>query len=190
MKSFVLSLLTLTLFTMNQNNWALVVDTESQKEECEVHFHFQLESLDGEWESYVHYASEDGTTVMPNDNCRKVTWFQQDTESDTVQVQQAMTVGTDNPIILGHQNGIYKDFFSVLTVTMTQKPNKTPYEKEDGVGEDLLIHGTPSSPPPKMCVFYIGATGPGQPVFYKYGFHNASCVLDSSGPGPFTLISK
>ena len=188
-----MSLLTLTLFSMNQNNWALRVrDTESQKEakECEVHFHFKLESLDGEWESYVHYASEDGTAVMPDDDCKKVTWFQDDTQSNTIQVQQAMTVGTNTSILLGHQNGIYKDFFAVLTVTMTQMPNNTPPLHEKVIDENLVPRGTPSSPPPKMCVFYIGATGPGEPVLYSHGFHNASCVLDSSGPGPYLLISK
>ena len=126
-------------------------------------------------ESYVHYASEDGTAVMPDDDCKKMTWFEDDTESKTVQIQQAMMVGTDSPIMLGHQNGKYKDFFSVLTVTMTQIPyNGLPLrEKVSDVGaEDLVTHDTTLSPPPKMCVFYIGASGPGQPVVYSHGFHN------------------
>ena len=193
MKILALYLLTLTLFAINRYNWALShVDTESQKErgeKCEVHFHFKLVSQSGEWESYVHYASEDGTAVMPDDDCKKVTWFEDDTEAKTIQIQQAMTVDTDNSIILGHQNGKYKDFFSVLTVTMTQMPNNAlPLrEKLNDGSESLATHDTALSPPPKMCVFYIGASAPGEPVLYSHGFHNATCVLD---PDTYTLTSK
>ena len=181
MKSLALSLLSLTLSTMN--NWALSASEELRKEAkpewCKTHFRLELMSLDGEWESYVHYASEDGTAVMPYENCKKVTWFQQDTKSEAVQIKQPMTVGTDKSVMVGHQNGgIYHDFFGVLTVTMTQKPNSTQplYKEAINVGKN---RGTLSSPPPKMCLFYIGASGPAQPVEYAHGFHNATCVIKS-----------
>ena len=182
MKSLALSVLSFTLL----NNWGFSVGEELQKESvkiewCKTHFRLELVSLEGEWESYVHYASEDGTAVMPYDNCKKVTWFQKDTKSEAVQIKQAMTVGTNEPVMVGHQNGgKYHDFFGVLTVTMTQKPNNTQplYEESTDVGKNLN-RGTQSSPPPKMCMFYIGASGPAQPVVYAQGFHNASCAIKS-----------
>ena len=146
-------------------------------------------SSHGEWESYVHYSSEDATAVMPDNNCKKVTWFEQDAKSnETLQVELPMIVGTNTPLLLGHQNGHYTDFFQVLTVTMTEMPNDIipsypSYEKEMGVENKLLKRDTSSSPPPKMCVFYIGAKGPGQPVLYVHGFHDANCTLTTPGVG-------
>ena len=63
---------------------------------------------------------------------------------------------------------------------MTQKPNNTQplYEESTDVGKNLN-RGIQSSPPPKMCMFYIGASGPAQPVVYAQGFHNASCAIKS-----------
>lgn len=177
--------LTLSLLSLNLlNNWALSVGEELQKERtkiewCRTHFRLELVSLEGEWESYVHYASEDGTAVKPYDNCEKVTWFLKDTKSEAVQIKRAMTVGTDEPVMVGHQNGgKYHDFFGVLTVTMTQKPNSTQPLYEEATDKNLS-RGTQSSPPPKMCMFYIGASGPAQPVVYAQGFHNASCAIRS-----------
>ena len=184
------SLLRLTLFVMNCCSWGSAIRTadfqneKSQSGEvgrCETHFKMKLVSSDGEWESYVHYAAEDGTAVLPDNNCVKVTWFQQDTRSSTdtmVQIQQPMTVGNSKAVLAGHQNGKYKDFYGVLTVTMTQKPNDAPlhlYNKviSSSVESNAVRRSTLSSPPPKMCVFYIGATGPGRPVLYVHGFHNA-----------------
>ena len=185
MKNF--ALLAFSLFIMNQNMWIVSVDSASEASDCGAHVHFQLKSLAGEWESYVHYASEDGTTVMPNNNCEKVTWFESDTETKVVQSERAITVATDNAVLLGHINGKYKDFFQVLTVTMTQKPSN----KLNGAAENLVLsHVTQNSPPPKMCVFYIGASAPGEPVLYAHGFHNASCGLDIVGPGPYNFTSK
>ena len=124
---------------------------------CKTHYTLELVSLAGEWESYVHYASEDGTAVLINDNCTKVTWFERYTESDAVQIQHALTVSTDESITIGHQNDIHEDFFGLLTVTMTQKPSNDElllYKKKrmNGAGENRIKQ---SSPPPKMCVFYI-----------------------------------
>ena len=144
--------------------------------ECNTHFSCELVSLAGEWVSYVHYAAEDGTAVMLDDNCTKVTWFARDTVSEAVQIQHALTVGTDKSITIGHQFGMHEDFYGVLTVTMTQKPNRF-YEKVNNAGKNCLKQ---SSPPPKMCVFYIGASGPAHPVVYADGFHDASCTLKSS----------
>ena len=141
---------------------------------------------------YCYFYGSFCYAVLPYNDCKKVTWFEEDTESNTVQVQQALTVGAES-ITVGHQLGKYKDFFGVLTVTMTQKPsNTTPlFEKASNDESDLLTHaGTTSLPPPKMCVFYIGAIGPGEPVLYSHGFHNASCILDSPDIGPYLLISK
>ena len=147
---------------------------------CGTHFRCELVSLAGEWESYVHYASEDGTAVLINDNCTNVTWFERDTESDAVQIQHALTVSTDKSILIGHQFGLHEDFFGVLTVTMTQKPSNDElllYKKMNSAGENRIKL---SSPPPKMCVFYIGASSPAHPVTYAQGFHNASCSLKNS----------
>ena len=80
-KILTLSLLSLTLFVVN--SWALGDWNADSREEprsvidgCETHFNMKLVSLDGEWESYMHYAAEDGTAVLPDNNCEKVTWFQ------------------------------------------------------------------------------------------------------------------
>lgn len=177
------------------NIWALPVggDVESRTEtdECKVHFTFKLMSSDGEWESYVHYASEDGTAVMPDNNCEKVTWFEQDAKSnETLQVELPMIVGTNTPVLLGHQNGHYMDFFQVLTVTMTQMPNNmlTSYKKQIGMESKILKRNTLNSPPPKMCVFYIGAKSPGEPVLYVYGFQNANCTLTTPDVGPECIL--
>ena len=186
MKNF--ALLIIVMFLINQNMWIVSVDSASEREpasDCEVHFLFLLKSLAGEWESYVHYAAENGTAVMPNNSCERVTWFERDTETKAVQIERALTVTTDDAVLLGHQIGKFRDFYSLLTVTMTQKPNS----KLNSVAENLVLsHGTQSSPPPKMCVFYLGASAPGQPVFYAHGFHNASCNI--TGPGPYVLTSK
>ena len=147
--------------------------------ECETHFTVELVSLAGEWESYVHYASEDGTAVLLDDNCTKVTWFERDTESDAVQIQYALTVSTDESITIGHQIGKHEDFFGVLIVTMTQKPSNDElllYKKTNSASENRIKQ---SSPPPKMCVFYIGASSPAHPVLYAQGFLNANCTLEN-----------
>ena len=184
---FALSMLSLTFFTNIFGSLSISEeDAEARREVeewCITHFRMGLVSLDGEWESYVHYAAEDGTAVLPHDNCRKVTWFQQDTALKAVQIQQEMIVDSNNPVTVGHQNGrVYHDFFGVLTVTMTQKPNNTlaSYEKANNVNEK----GTLNSPPPKMCVFYIAASGPAEPVLYAHAFHDANCTLK----GPETII--
>ena len=198
-KSFVLSLLSLALFVMNNGTLVVVGDTELRQTEeadkCEVHFEIQLVSLDGEWEGYVHYASENGAAVLPGDNCKKVTWFQQDTESsaDTaIQVQEPMTVDTSKSVIVGIQLGTYEDFYGVLTVTMAQKPNDVLPLREKLISRkrNLLKHSTLSSPPPKVCVFYIGASAPARPVLYEYGFHGANCTLKSPEVSPFVLIAE
>ena len=197
------------LFTMH--NWAhrygaqgldlLAVEgreresTESISLRCKTHFRLELISLAGDWETYVHYASEDGTTVLPNDNCTKVTWFERDTESEAVQNHQAMTVGTEESLLIGYQSsGNYHDFYGVLTVTMTQKPSSTlPLnEKVSNIGESHMNHGSQSSPPPKMCMFYVGASAPLKPVVYAYGFHNASCAIRTPEIviRPYGLIAK
>ena len=159
--------------------------------ECGTHFRLELVSLAGEWESYVHYASEDGTAVLINDNCTNVTWFERDTESDAVQIQHAVTVGTDKSVTMGHKFGIHEDFFGVLTVTMTQKPSNDKlllYEKVNGSGKNRIKQ---NSPPPKMCVFYIGASSPAHPVTYAQGFHDASCTLKSDVVTlKFTMIAN
>ena len=122
-----------------------------------------------------------------------MTWFEQDTESEAVQVKQAMTVSTDKSVMVGYQNsGKYHDFFGVLTVTMTQKPNNNTlplYEKGIDVGKNSN-RGTLISPPPKLCMFYVGASGPAQPVIYAYGFHNATCVIVTPLLRPFILTAK
>ena len=182
-KSLPLSLLSfIALF-----NWALAVDGDSGPRRdihiCETHFKYKLISLDGEWESYVHYASEDGIAVMPDNNCEKVTWFQEDATSKTTeQFQHPVIVSNNKPVVLGHRNAAGEDFYGVLTVTMTQKPNGTLplYKKEIDVESKLLKRDAQSSPPPKMCMFYIGAKGPAQPVLHSHGFHNASCTLKFS----------
>ena len=63
-----LSLLSLTLFVVN--SWALGDWNADSREEsrslidgCATHFNMKLVSLDGEWESYMHYAAEDGTAA-------------------------------------------------------------------------------------------------------------------------------
>ena len=171
----------------------------SEIDRCETHFKLKLMSSDGEWESYVHYAAEDGTAVLPDSNCEKVTWFQQEDKprSARIQIQRPMTVGSDKAVLVGHQNGEYKDFYGVLIVTMTQKPNDTSlplYKKVIGNSVESYQlaekRATLSLPPPKMCVFYIGARGPGFPVLYAYGFQNANCVLKNpiSGPSTVTFI--
>ena len=184
------------------NRWALGDRNADSREEprsvidgCETHFNMKLVSLDGEWESYMHYAAEDGTAVLPDNNCEKVTWFQQASRFSkiTEQIQQPMTVGVNEAVLVGHQNGKYRDFYGVLTVTMTQKPNDAPlpsYKKVADVESKLLKRGMLSSPPPKMCVFYIGAAGPGEAVLYSHGFHNATCTLESPEVGPYNFISK
>ena len=169
--------------------------TESISWRCKTHFRLELVSLAGDWETYVHYASEDGTTVLPYDNCTKVTWFERDTESEAVQIHQAVTVGTEESVIIGYQNsGDYHDFFGVLTVTMTQKPNSTLplYEKVNSIDNGHMNHGSQSSPPPKMCIFYVGASAPLKPVVYAYGFHNASCAIRTPEIviRPYGLIAK
>ena len=187
-KSIILLLSFTALF--GTNIWALPVGGD----ECEVHFTFKLMSSDGEWESYVHYASEDGTAVMPDNNCEKVTWFQLDAKSSanetTLQIQRPVIVGTNTPALLGHQNGHYTDFFQVLTVTMTQMPNNMlpSYEKQIDMESKILKRNTLNSPPPKMCVFYIGAKGPGEPVLYVYGFQNANCTLTTPDVGPECIL--
>ena len=203
-KSFTLSLLSFTLFVVNRMALASEWDVDSREElprvmdGCETHFNMKLVSLDGEWESYMHYASEDGTAVLPDNNCEKVTWFQRATTSSaetTEQIQLPMTVSVNKAMLVGHQNGEYRDFYGVLTITMTQKPNNMPfpaYKKVVGENEksNFLKHGTLSSPPPKMCVFYIGAMGPGEAVLDAHGFHNANCTLESPEVGPYNLISQ
>ena len=104
-----------------------------------------------------------------------------------------MTVGVNEAVLVGHQNGKYRDFYGVLTVTMTQKPNDAllpSHKKVADVESKLLKRRMLSSPPPKMCVFYIGATGPGRPVLYVHGFHNANCTLKDPTFGPFILTAK
>lgn len=199
-QSLAFSLLSLTLFVICNWSWGFAVrDADFHGEKlrnevgrCETHFKMKLMSLDGEWESYVHYAAEDGTAVLPHNNCEKVTWFQQNTNSSagtTVQIQRPMTVGNKS-LMIGHQNGEYKDFYGVLTVTMTQKPNDKLLSLYKKMEDDLVKRGTLSSPPPKMCVFYIGATGPGHPVLYVYGFHSATCTLENPAFRPFILTAK
>lgn len=201
------SLLSLTLFvTINWSCGFAGRDADfhgdksrsSEAGGCETHFKLKLVSLDGEWESYVHYAAEDGTAVLPDDNCEKVTWFQREGKpsADTmgiVQIQQPMIVGTDKAMLVGHRNGEYKDFYGVLSVTMTQKPNDTQvslYRKEIGNRVGRPKRATLSSPPPKMCVFYIGAKGPALPVLYAYGFHGATCTLKSPIFVPYILTAN
>ena len=196
---FAFSLLYLTVL-VNDWSWGFVVrdpgfhgekSRSDPGRKCEVHFEMELASSDGEWECYAHYAAEDGTAVLPDNNCEKVTWFERDTLNETtIQFEQPMTVTTDESLILGHQNGDYEDFYSVLMITMTQKPNHDDplYKKVISVESDLVKRGTMDSPPPKMCVFYIGASGPGEPVFYAHGFHNASCTLEVPKHGSFEFI--
>lgn len=177
------SLLSLTLLSVICGFGEGSAESLSEMERCETHFKMKLVSLDGEWESYVHYASEDATAVLPDDNCEKVTWFQQASDAKSLeQIQKPMTVDTSKSVLVGHQNGDYKDFFQVLTVTMTQMPNDTH-------PDHFLKHDT-LSPPPKLCVFYIGAKGAGMPVLYTHGFHNASCTLKDPIIGPMILTAK
>ena len=177
--------------------WVLAVEGDaewrSELDRCESHFKLKLISLDGEWESYVHYAAEDGTAIMPDNNCEKVTWFQEESKSSAeakiqLQVQHPMIVSANAPVVLGHQNGHYKDFYGVLTVTMTRKPNDTPDLCKKEISK-LLDRDTLSSPPPKMCVFYIGAKGPALPVLHNYGFQGAICTLKLSEVEPLFILT-
>ena len=197
-QSFAFSLLWLIVF-VNDWSWGFVVkgpgfhgeELRSEVGRCETHFEMKLISSGGEWECYVHYGAEDATAVLPDNNCEKVTWFEEDTNGTTIQFEQPMTLSTDESLTIGHQNGHYTDFFSVLMVTMTQKPNHDDpsYKRVITVKSDLVKRGTiMDSPPPKMCVFYIGASGPGEPVFYAHGFHNASCTLEEPKYEAFEFI--
>lgn len=194
-KSLTLFLFTLFVMTL-AGEWDSREEPRSVMDGCETHFNMKLVSLDGEWESYMHYASEDGTAVLPDNNCEKVTWFQQVTKSSTEtteQIQLPMTVSVNKAMLVGHQNGEYRDFYGVLTITMTQKPNNTSFpahKKVVGEKSNVLKHGMLSSPPPKMCVFYIGAMGPGEAVLYAHGFHGADCILESPEVGPYAMIAQ
>lgn len=173
---------------------------------CPTHIKINLfsESESGAWESYAHYSSETGTMVLPNNQCKKVSWFYLDASGSYIQSQSPQWVNKASPITLGHQNAKGGDFWGTITITMTWQPDSYPLIKEP---HPYLTHNevkrfAPSElleeldelskpqPPAKTCVFYIAASGPAKPVTDKAEFHGAQCDWSVTKEGVYTLKAK
>ena len=148
---------------------------------CETHIQLQLssESDSGTWETYSHYSSETGRTVLPNDRCRPITWFSHldpNNPRSYIQIQKPQWVSKNNPLTIGHQNTPGGDFFGTIMITMTWQPGDAPPNQGGLSASELerLMSGDPM-PPAKSCVFYVAASGPAEPVTGSYGFHGAIC---------------
>ena len=151
---------------------------------CPTHIQINInsESDSGTWESYAHYSSETGTMVLPDNQCKPVSWFTHTDPNDSksyIQMQKPLWVDQRNPVMIGHQNTPGGDFWGTITVTMTWQPDNHKAAKELHTymsGSELKRSTSPDPvPPAKTCVFYIAASGPAQPVTGGYGFHGAQC---------------
>ena len=166
---------------------------------CPTHFQINLisESESGAWESYAHYSSETGTMVLPNNQCKTVSWFVYQDLGDPdsyIQLQTPQWVDQARPVTLGHQNAKGGDFWGTITVTMTWQPEdhqamkaSHPYLSNNEVKRSV---SSKSQPPAKTCVFYIAASGPAKPVTDKAEFHGAQCEWSVTEEGVYTLKAK
>ena len=166
---------------------------------CPTHIKINLfsESESGAWESYAHYSSETGTMVLPNNQCKKVSWFDYqspDASGSYTQLQRPQWVNKASPITLGHQNARGGDFWGTITITMTWQPDYYPLIKESHPyltdNEIKRFAPSDSQPPAKTCVFYIAASGPAKPVTDKAEFHGAQCDWSVTKEGVYTLKAK
>ncbi|MET4695369.1 hypothetical protein [Endozoicomonas lisbonensis] len=176
---------------------------------CPTHIKINLisESVSGAWESYAHYSSESGKMVLPNNQCKAVSWFVYQDFSDPdsyIQQQIPQWVDEDNPVTLGHQNAKGGDFWGTITITMTWQPGHHqkikqlhPYLSNNELKQLELLKKldeqnelSEPQPPAKTCVFYIAASGPAQPVTKKAEFHGAQCDWSVTKEGVYTLRAK
>ncbi|MGI9283051.1 MAG: hypothetical protein ACR2PX_25930 [Endozoicomonas sp.] len=162
--------------------------------DCKTHFNYTIESQSGEWQTYVHFAAEDGTSVLPNKSCEKVAWFEKDDDDPmkVKQIQLPLAVSEGHTEVLGYQLGTKSDFYGVLSITMVQMPTEGSKLSEHYKLYELFIDKAyslnkkvGSTPPPAMCSFVIAASGPGKPVVAPFSFHGANCDID-----PDTLSIK
>ncbi|KEQ12118.1 hypothetical protein [Endozoicomonas numazuensis] len=170
---------------------ALPVNTEGSPpvkdvSDCKTHFNYTVKSSSGEWQTYVHFAAEDGTSVLPEKNCEKVAWFEKDDDDPMKvrQIQLPLVVSEGDSEILGYQLGTKSDFYGVLSITMVQMPTEGSRLREHYKLYELLVDKAyslkkaESTPPPAMCSFVIAASGPGKPVVTPFSFHGAVCNID------------
>ena len=157
-----------------------------EQSDCPTHFTMELNTSLGEWETYAKYPSEDGTVVDPSNNCEKIAWFTDDPDNPgkKLQTNRSKTVSPGTPLNYGHQNGTYSDFYGVLSITMTQQPDEMTkhehYKKQIVLFSKGLLKRAAdllAPPPPKMCIFYIGASGPAEPKQAAFGFEGAACSI-------------
>ena len=169
---------------------------------CGVHTLMDISSGSGTWTTQVQFSNEIGEVILPNDSCKVITEKGHNVAGDTVQMVQSIPVTENMPQTVAQKLVSGENFYAVLIVTMTQQPPsseenqallydnrlkreslplnandiKPPYKRlleENAVLERISDTG----PPPKTCVFYIGAKGPAVPVQFATGFRGAECKI-------------
>lgn len=153
---------------------------------CGVHTQMEMTSLGGSWTTQVQFIGEIGIALLPNDDCTVITEKAVSTTGKTVQQIESFVVNKGETLTAAQKLVAGEDFYALILVTMTEKkPSASKQLSANGDGVFILSKDqeeSESTPPPKSCAFFIGASGPAVPVQKAASYNGAVCDIKVDVP--------